>query len=598
MDRRRPLLPLALLPALLALACNAGGPTTGSPGASGSAGGPVASPAPQWEPRTPWEAAIGDIEPDGHYSLDAALRLFSTAYGPLPGVDGDFGRQGVVDRTVALDAIQEHWDDLTAEQRSKVEELRTPSADALVITIPPVAVSGDLALVAVSDSVQAAVKAEGQLARAQIAGHLGNDFEGDLTVTVQPRPSDTPIIEGQYPSAETSATYVGGRFSSCQIMVYEEATIDPGVVLTNTLAHEVFHCFQRAGFQTNEARLASPTWVKEGQAAWVGQVIGGPSPKYDRFWDKYLLSPTTSVTERTYDALGFYAHLDEVGQSPWEIFHAMWDAGGNSLAIFEAAGANTEEFVDAWAAGVLRDGFPGNAWNATGPGITASAYTPWIYPVAPGADYALGQAQFTNDIDQFELAVDMVQIEIDGHARLRDGKTDLPLHGTVLFCVEGHDCLKKCPNGGDPPLTQGTVAPRISIAQSGGGQGLLGHLRGISLEGNLCSPPPSPEPTDGDFCRLYRAYVDWAEALPEDTDVTKELATEVADQFKPMYPVAPDELKDDVVLVFSIYATFARLKEPFDVPGAGILGGPEAMARLPGALMAMHAYCGIPWPAS
>jgi hypothetical protein len=117
------------------------------------------------------------------------------------------------------------------------------------------------------------------------------------------------------------------------------------------------------------------------------------------------------------------------------------------------------------------------------------------------------------------------------------------------------------------------------------------------------TPPPSPPPTppddqgQGEFCRLYRAYVDWAEALGPDTDVTQELAREIARRFEEMHPVAPNELREHVILVYGIYATFGNVPEPWNLPGAGQIAGPRTMERLPVALKAMHAYCGIPWPA-
>ena len=117
------------------------------------------------------------------------------------------------------------------------------------------------------------------------------------------------------------------------------------------------------------------------------------------------------------------------------------------------------------------------------------------------------------------------------------------------------------------------------------------------------TPPPSPPPTppddqgQGEFCRLYRAYVDWAETLGPDTDVTQELAREIARRFEEMHPVAPNELREHVILVYGIYATFGKVPEPWNLPGAGQIAGPRTMERLPVALKAMHAYCGIPWPA-
>ncbi len=116
------------------------------------------------------------------------------------------------------------------------------------------------------------------------------------------------------------------------------------------------------------------------------------------------------------------------------------------------------------------------------------------------------------------------------------------------------------------------------------------------------TPPPSPPPTppddqgSGEFCRLYRDYVAWATALGPDTDVTQELAREIAARFEAMHPVAPNELRDDVILVYAIYATFGKVDEPWNLPGAGQIAGPRTMERLPGALKAMHTYCGLVWP--
>ena len=62
-----------------------------------------------------------------------------------------------------------------------------------------------------------------------------------------------------------------------------------------------------------------------------------------------------------------------------------------------------------------------------------------------------------------------------------------------------------------------------------------------------------------------------------------------------MWPVTPPELRDAVALVWSIYATFADLPEPYNVPATGVFTG---MSDLPYALMLMHDYCGIPWPAA
>lgn len=581
----------AQLVALLVAACSAAAAPTvpaGSPGPS--------TRVEQWAPQTAWERAIVTIDPDtGTFSREDALRLFATAYGPLPGVEAEQDLRGVFSRTIAISAVGQHRESLTEAQRAAIDAYLTPPAEAITIEVPPIAALGPWRLVQANPGLEQAIRDLAEEVRIDIAAKMGGDFDGFMKVSFIPRPADVEPIDGVYPNGGAQPQYLSGAFVGCQITIYDEATAQSGLQITALMTHETFHCFQQAIHKTQAVHDAAPKWISEGQATWVGLELGGPSPNYERFWDRYLLQPWLSLTERAYDAVGFYAHLQETGTDPWTVFRPMLEAGTNSMAAYLAAGADSEAFVDSWASGVLREGSPGSAWNTTGPGITQNAYTPVTYGVGDGSSYNLSQPFFSNDIDWYDLDVDIVEIDIDGHARLRDGALDLPIHGTVRFCVEGHDCAKKCPDGSDPPPTDGTVKQRIALAESGGSEGLVGHLRGLNLDEDACSPPPSAEPTDGDFCRRYRDYVAWAEALGPDTDVTRELAAEIATRFEGMWPVAPPELRKWVEVVFTIYATFAGFEEPYNIPITGQVSG---IQNLPEALMTMHRYCGIPWPAS
>ena len=79
---------------------------------------PAASPSPSasgsgWEPETAWERALVTVDGDGRYSRDAALRLFATAYGPLPGMDVRQDLTGVFSRSIAIRAVDRVRDELT-----------------------------------------------------------------------------------------------------------------------------------------------------------------------------------------------------------------------------------------------------------------------------------------------------------------------------------------------------------------------------------------------------------------------------------------------------------------------------------------------------
>jgi hypothetical protein len=106
-------------------------------------------------------------------------------------------------------------------------------------------------------------------------------------------------------------------------------------------------------------------------------------------------------------------------------------------------------------------------------------------------------------------------------------------------------------------------------------------------------PVPAAPTDSGEFCRRYRDYVAWAVSFPSDTDMTQPLAHEIATRFDDMWPYAPSEVRKDVSLMWAIYSTFAGIDKPMNIPATGQVAGID---KLPEALMAMHAYCGIPWP--
>lgn len=604
---------LAATAGVLAVAATA----CGSPSAPATSAAPSAAPsstlAPSdgWTPETAWERALAAVDADGSFSKDAALALFATAYGPLPGIDVGQDLTGIFSRTIAIRAVERHRDDLSEEQRQAIDAYLEPPADAVRITIPPVEESGasrlataggiEIMLAIRTDpspaaatlanaAIEQAVREVGAMSRSVIASNLGRDFLGAHDFYVVPRPADVQPIDGMYPNGGTTGVYAGGVFAGCRTVIYAEATNQSAVQLAALIAHETFHCFQADGYRLIEPHKAAPAWVIEGQATWVGLEVGGPSPNYDRFWKKYLTGPRTDLRTRAYDAVGFYAHLAETGTSPWSVFEAQWAAGTDHFAIFEATGATNDAFLDSWASGVTRDAGRGAAWDTSGEAITTDRYVPPVHAVADGTSVDLSAAFFTNDVRSLSVDADLLQLEVEGHLRLSDGSADLVLHESALFCIAGRDCTKVCPGGDPPPPTDATIGSEVLIATSGSIDGSLGTARGIDLP-DCESPSPSSE--SDEFCLRYRDYVAWAESMSEDTEITQTLAAEIARRFDDMWPVAPDELKDDVELVWTIYATFAGIDEPYNIPATGQVAGIE---RLGEALMTMHAYCGIPWP--
>jgi hypothetical protein len=78
-----------------------------------------------------------------------------------------------------------------------------------------------------------------------------------------------------------------------------------------TLAHEVFHCYEAMDYPSLVAFGNAPNWLVEGAAEWVGETL---EPSTDGFWDAYLTAPALPLFSRSYSAIGFYALMTSSGE--------------------------------------------------------------------------------------------------------------------------------------------------------------------------------------------------------------------------------------------------------------------------------------------
>jgi hypothetical protein len=548
--------------------------------------------APGWEPRTPFQTILERISPEGHLSKEDALSLFVTVFGPVPGVAATHDPTGVRDGTLAIRELMRYRDELRADQLEAIQAHLAPPADAEVLTVPPVGTSAGMRLAAgTTDALKQALEGAKDQFRRTIAQHVG-DFDGDVNIHFRPNPAtDKKKLLGQ-----AWSNWPGGVFDDCDIYLFPDATSAEPLVMLNTLAHEMFHCFQFAGYGTLAQMDGVPAWIIEGQAEWVGNVVGGVDASDYAMWDRYLMSPGIPLTQRSYDAIGFYSHLDNTGTDPWTVFRAMWVSGGNSVDAFRSAGADREEFLGSWPSGVFREPDSlGAAWDTTGPGITPGKFAAPRLALPNGGSVNVAAPFFANGGHFVSIAADVVHVEVDGHARLSDGTTDTTHLTDSWFCVAGKECA--CPSGAPLPVpVAATLAGDVAIAVTGGTEGTVGSARGVSRD-ELCSetPKPSaptPKPTEDEFCRRYRAFLAWQlEHAGTDYELSQPWAGEIESQMQEMRPHAPAQLTEHVDLYIRVYGTYASAPEPINVP----IVGPEA-AGIASAFLAMSAYCGISGP--
>jgi hypothetical protein len=212
-----------------------------------------------------------------------------------------------------------------------------------------------------------------------------------------------------------------------------------------------------------------------------------------QLWELYLAHPQTDLRRRTYDAIGFYAHMAETGHSPWPAFRKMWVAGLTSDAAFAASGATDEGFLDSWAASTTRQSGLGLAWDTDGPGITTAAAPLRLLAVGKGPA-AVSAAAYTHSLYQLDVGTDLVRVNVSGHGRLSDGSVDTEIANASLFCTKQGGC--SCPDGGGPEIPPVPLhATGAVLALTGGPGGTKGTLQGLDLA-DICTAKPSKGPLD------------------------------------------------------------------------------------------------------
>ena len=417
---------------------------------------------------TPWTDAVAAFDPEAEPRVDAALGLFALVFGAIPGAPEppqDSGASG--DVTIAVRAVRGVWDQLSAEQQAAVEEALHPKDAAIHVvgegrrSAPP-----DAKLVA---AINDAAKNQ----RAAIAAKIGN-FTGKLTVVVAAKDNAKHDYGVADPEVRPDGTFTG----NCTITIFPQAQTGAEELL-NTIAHEVFHCFQFGAYGSNAGWARGPKWVTEGGAEWAAATITLADKSTGDRWDRYLRNPNKPLQNKDYDAIGFWAHLAESGVDPWGVFHRVWGAAGTPAA-FDAAGANTDAFLDSWGSGYVRNAALGAAWDTTGPGITPTAFAPTAVALPASGAAAKVAPPFASDVFVIETDADVLVVrETSGHARLSDTTIDTPELGETRFCRRPDGCA--CPNVPNdiPPAP---LLGRPVLALSGTPAGTSVSLEAVTLE--------------------------------------------------------------------------------------------------------------------
>jgi hypothetical protein len=256
----------------------------------------------------------------------------------------------------------------------------------------------------------------------------------------------------------------------------------------------MLHCFQAAAYGAQDPWWHAPSWILEGSAEWAGATLSAPDSFDAESWQVYLTTPGADLRKRTYDATGFYAHLDETGHSPWTSFRKMWVTGTTSEAAFVAAGATDDGFLDSWASSTTRRDPLGTSWDTNGPGVTTDAPHREVLSVGKAA-IDVKARPYAHALFDVVVGTDLLRVAVTGHGRIADGRVDATVQDASLFCVRDGGC--PCPDGTGPEVPPMALSREgSSMALTGGPDGTAGTVQGFDLADICVSRSSSSGPLD------------------------------------------------------------------------------------------------------
>jgi hypothetical protein len=455
-----------------------------------------------------WETLAGQVRADGSVSVQTAVEAFSRAIGPLPGAAAaPEGRQTPIDTGGGpVRWLQQHWAELDAAQRSAASRyLRPPRTLAARVGATPAA---GIAIANLGDSPGAgAYRTIVNDAIARIGSATGTSLLAATAIVLGAIPPPQTVGAWAYAEPFDAGGNQVGPETECLIFINQRMVQASPDIQRATLAHETFHCFEAQMIGSVAAYLSAPSWLVEGQAEWVGETYAGGTSVSGQWWHRYLTTPLAPLFQRSYDAIGFYAHLAENGVDPWRQFASMLTAGGSAAAYARAVAGHEPAFLDRWAAGLSREAGWGVGWNTTGPGITQDK--PDVQTTTVGS-FSDTVDPYTNNVSQADVVAEVVTFSFQGYGRLHTSD-DKTYHASELdgrsFCTRSGGCAGSggCAASAHLPA----MAPGMAyLAMSAGADVTSFRVEGRDLA-TFCSKPqptptltptPSPSATAGGSC--------------------------------------------------------------------------------------------------
>ncbi len=302
---------------------------------------------------------------------------------------------------------------------------------------------------------------------------------------------------------------------TCQIAVNKTwlAAQTASTAKEEVLAHEVFHCFEHQiapDMVSKDGDSNASPWVIEGLARWVDLDLYPTDPDKELYGaiPYYVDHSARGLFARTYDAAGFWGHLEDVTHDLWHRIPKIVedDVGLHDGAAFDAAvGSDRTAVLDSWGSSVFGLGPPD--WTTVSP-LTGSPGYPAAIPTPIDTTggvalkpYTTAQLKLEPPASQPLVAIHL-STGVYGRFGVSENYTDKALTDKV-YCA-GSSCISAptgCPGGAPstlPALTPLPSDPMLGVATGGiGGSADVTYFASAQGGGFCPSPGPGPGPGGG-----------------------------------------------------------------------------------------------------
>lgn len=493
--------------------------------------------------RTAWQQVMSGTTESGETTAAMARQAFSLTFEPLSGVEVPGGsRSDIQSGSAALRMMIAHWSELTADEQNVVRSYlpaavggTAPGTDSVVpatevtaeraddgglqtvglalstavlfTASPRVAAAGD----GPNDATKQLIASRVEALRTALGSRAGKFLTGKVDLSFNSREIEKgsaaytlPHAAGQlvtHPTPDTASLSLveGTEYTGCYIAFNPDGWQSRGTDLDFVIAHELYHCFEGmfvGDLDVFYDEASAPAWVIEGGANWAAAQVVPTSNRASDAWQNYLMVPSTPLFQQSYEAIGFWNHLEEI--SAIDTWAALRNALGKpSAAALAKTDGVSDAFLDSWASSLFRQPRFGINWQTNGPTMSSLRYTPEEVTVANGSRVSRTALPYGKTLLYSNVSADVVVLVGVGHVSMHNAAHDEMQFGQLVYCAREEGCA--CPPGSaniapTPAALDGRI---VAFGVTGSDRAAAVALGGISLD-EWCkkkNPPISKRPS-------------------------------------------------------------------------------------------------------